>query len=152
MQNTGNFPISQFAILESLQTFPRNSCLHLVQHSNSAAITCTYIYVRTSIGLPTYEHTFLCGLCVYACEGPRVPVCYRVCTHVFIYVCIYVRAPPRTLNSWFIRRVSIKFNAPRSYNVRTTSPKGQLCHVELDMPVPLSCDKDAKDCLLVLKT
>ena len=112
----------------------------------------------------TYEHTFVGGMCEYA----RVCVCVCVCVcvrarpplsvtvyarmYVSIYVCTYVRAPARTLNCWFIRRVSIKFNAPWSYNVRTTSPHGQPCHVELDMPVLLSCDKDEEDCLLVLKT
>lgn len=88
-------------------------------------------------------------ICVYGRAHLCVIVYARMC--VSIYVCLYVGVPARTLNSWFIRRVSIKFNAPRSYNVRATSPYGQLCRVVLDMPVPLSCDKDAEDCLLVLK-
>ena len=86
-------------------------------------------------------------VCAYvrACGRARHSVTVYARMYVRIYVRTYVRAPVRILNSWFIRRVSIKFNAPRSCNVRTTSPHGQLCRLELDMPVPLSCDKDAED-------
>lgn len=92
-----------------------------------------HAFVRAYVGLRTYGNTFARRLCV--CARAHF---HCACTYVRIHACIHVRAPARTLWLLFIRRVSIKFNARRSYNVRTTSPRGQLCHVELDTPVSLS--------------